>query len=92
MDHWNLIAELTDKNVLGQEGFSNRPPRKTARAILMNEDGKYAIVDIVYLKGMSTFSWLPQYEVGNRFYSFNVLKKEVRTEIGTIIRTYLKSK
>lgn len=58
----------------------------------LNEDGKYAIVDIVYPKGMSTFSWLPQYEVGNRFYSFNVLKKEVRVEIGTIIRTYLKSK
>lgn len=44
MDHWNLIVELTDKNVLGQEGFSNRPPRKTARAILMNEDGKYAVM------------------------------------------------
>ena len=35
---WNLIAELTDKNVLGLDGMSNKVPRKTSRAIVMNED------------------------------------------------------
>lgn len=41
---WKLIAELTDKNVLGLDGMSNKVPRKTSRAIVMNEEGKYAVM------------------------------------------------
>lgn len=41
---WNLIKELTDKNVLGLEGMSNKPPRKTSRAIVINEEGNCAVM------------------------------------------------
>ena len=41
---WKLIGELTDKTVLGLEGLSASEPRKTARAILINEDGKFAVM------------------------------------------------
>ncbi len=41
---WKIIAELTDKNVLGTDGLSNKEPRKKARAVLINEDGKYAVM------------------------------------------------
>lgn len=60
----------------------------------LNEDGKYAILNLEYSNGIrSLLRGLPiPYEEGDIFYSFNVLKKEVRSEIGTIIRTYLKSK
>jgi len=35
---------LTDKNVLGTDGFSQKEPRKKSRAILINAEGKYAII------------------------------------------------
>lgn len=41
---WKVIGELTDKIVLGSEGLSTKEPRKTSRAILINEDGKYAVM------------------------------------------------
>ena len=41
---WNLIAELTDKNLLGLNGMSNKLPRKTSRAIVINEDGNCAVM------------------------------------------------
>ncbi len=39
-----LICELTDKIVLGLEGLSSQPPRLTARGIVRNKDGLYAVM------------------------------------------------
>lgn len=39
-----LIKEITDKEVLGTDGLSSAKPRYTARAILKNEDNKYAVM------------------------------------------------
>lgn len=39
-----LLCELNDKIVLGQDGMSDKPPRLTARAILKNKDGLYAVM------------------------------------------------
>lgn len=44
LNPWNLIAELTDKTVLGLEGMSSKAPRKTARALVINEDGNCAVM------------------------------------------------
>ncbi len=39
-----LICELNDKIILGQDGRSNKEPRLTARAIVKNQDGLYAVM------------------------------------------------
>lgn len=39
-----LLCELNDKIILGQEGMSAQPPRLTARAIVKNRDGLYAVM------------------------------------------------
>lgn len=39
-----LICELTDKIVLGLEGMSSQSPRLTARGIVKNRDGQYAVM------------------------------------------------
>lgn len=39
-----LICELTDKTVLGLDGMSSKPPRLTARAIVQNKEGLYAVM------------------------------------------------
>ena len=38
------ICELNDKIVLGTEGLSTKAPRVTARAIVKNQDGLYAVM------------------------------------------------
>lgn len=38
------ICELNDKIILGQDGLSSRIPRKTARAIVRNREGLYAVM------------------------------------------------
>lgn len=38
------IATLTDREILGLSGLSNAKPRLTARAIVRNEDGEYAVM------------------------------------------------
>ena len=38
------ICELNDKIILGQDGLSSRAPRKTARAIVRNREGLYAVM------------------------------------------------
>ena len=38
------ICELNDKIILGQEGLSSKAPRLTARAIVKNQDGLYAVM------------------------------------------------
>lgn len=44
VNEWKIISKLTDKDVLGTDGLSTKEPRKTSRAILINEDGKYAVM------------------------------------------------
>lgn len=39
-----LICELNDKIILGQDGLSDKVPRLTARAIVQNQDGLYAVM------------------------------------------------
>lgn len=39
-----LICELTDKMVLGLDGMSSQPPRLTARGIIKNNAGLYAVM------------------------------------------------
>ncbi|MBR6726384.1 MAG: GNAT family N-acetyltransferase [Clostridia bacterium] len=39
-----IICELNDKIILGRDELSSRTPRKTARAIVKNSDGLYAIM------------------------------------------------
>jgi len=39
-----LICELNDKIILGQEDLSNKAPRLTARAIVKNASGQYAVM------------------------------------------------
>ena len=39
-----LLAELTDRNVLGLEGTIDMPPRLTSRAILVNREGRIAVI------------------------------------------------
>ena len=38
------ICELNDKIILGQDGLSDKKPRLTARAIVKNRDGFYAVM------------------------------------------------
>ena len=38
------ICELNDKIILGTEGMSTKAPRITARAIVKNQDGLYAVM------------------------------------------------
>ena len=39
-----LICELNDKIILGTDGLSDKTPRLTARAIVRNQDGLYAVM------------------------------------------------
>ena len=39
-----LICELNDRIILGTEGLSAKAPRVTARAIVKNQDGLYAVM------------------------------------------------
>lgn len=44
LNGWKVIGELTDKDVLGTEGLSSREPRRTSRAIVINQEGQYAVM------------------------------------------------
>lgn len=39
-----VICELNDKIILGQDGLSDKVARLTARAIVRNQDGLYAVM------------------------------------------------
>jgi len=39
-----LLADLTDMNILGAPGLSQSPPRITARAVVVRQDGKIAVM------------------------------------------------
>lgn len=38
------LCQLNDKIILGLDGLSHQPPRLTARAIVKNRDGRYAVM------------------------------------------------
>ena len=44
---WPILAELTDKIVLGTDGLCDALPRKTARAIAINDQG---LLEVMYAK------------------------------------------
>jgi len=75
---WKTIAELTDKNVLGLEGRSSKPPRLTSRAIVINEEGKCAVL---YAKKHNLYS-LPGGGIESGEDEVTALIREVEEETG----------
>jgi len=78
LTNWHVIAELTDKNVLGLEGMSNKPPRKTTRAIIVDENGNYAVL---YAKKHDLYS-LPGGGIEEGEDEISALKREIDEETG----------
>lgn len=78
MYEWKIIGELTDKNVLGTDGLSNKKPRKTSRAILINEDGMYAVM---YAKKFNLHS-LPGGGIDDEEDEVSALIREIFEETG----------
>lgn len=75
---WNIIAELTDKNVLGLDGMSNKPPRRTSRAIVFNEEGNCAVL---YAKKYNLYS-LPGGGIEEGEDEVSALVREIEEETG----------
>ncbi len=72
------IAKLTDKNVLGTGGISCAKPRYTARAVLRNSDGKFAIM----LMKKFGFYCLPGGGIDPGENEISALKREILEETG----------
>lgn len=77
---WKHICELNDKVILGQEGRSEKPPRLTARAIVRNRDGLYAVM---YAEKFKLYS-LPGGGVEEGEDILNALRREVYEETGCV--------
>lgn len=75
-----LICELNDKMILGQGGRSNKAPRLTARAIVKNQDGLYAVMYADQFKLHS----LPGGGVEDSEDVLTALRREVYEETGCI--------
>lgn len=84
LTNWHAIAELTDKNVLGLEGMSNKPPRKTTRAIIVDENGNYAVL---YAKKHDLYS-LPGGGIEEGEDEISALKREIDEETGLLVMQY----
>lgn len=74
----NLICELNDKIIFGQEGLSSKLPRLTARAIVRNREGFYAVM---YADKFKLYS-LPGGGVENGEDILEALRREVLEETG----------
>ena len=74
------IKLLTDQEILGIDGLSNRPPRYTARAIVRDERGLYAVM---YAKKFDLYS-LPGGGVEDGEDVLTALRREVYEETGCI--------
>lgn len=80
LNPWKLIAELTDKNVLGLDGMSDKAPRKTSRAIVINEEGKCAVM---YAEKFNLYS-LPGGGIEEGEDEISTLIREIGEETGCI--------
>ena len=80
MNKWKLIGTLTDKEVLGTDGLSTKEPRRTSRAILINEAGQYAVM---YAKKFNLYS-LPGGGIDKGEDEFSALVREVFEETGCV--------
>lgn len=78
MDEWKIIAELTDQNVLGTDGLSRQKPVKKARGILINEEGKYALM---YEKKNDWYA-LPGGAMEENENEVAAIQREIREETG----------
>lgn len=76
------IKTLTDKEILGLEGLSEAKPRLTARAIVRNDDGNYAVM---YSKKYDLYS-LPGGGVEEGEDVLTALRREVLEETGCVCR------
>lgn len=77
------LARLTDREVLGTEGLSYAPPRLTARAILRNAAGLYAVI---YTGGFH-IHMLPGGGVEDSESILSALRREIAEETGCRIAT-----
>jgi len=77
---WKLIGALTDKDILGTDGLSTKEPRRTSRAILINEEGQYAVM---YAKKFNLHS-LPGGGIDNGEDEFSALVREIFEETGCV--------
>lgn len=75
---WKILGNLTDKNVLGTDGLTDKEPRKTSRAIIINEEGKYALL---FAKKFNLYS-LPGGGIDDGEDEESALVREVYEETG----------
>lgn len=73
-----IIGELNDKIILGQDGFSTKPPRITARAIVKNQNDLYAVM---YSHKFKLYS-LPGGGVEADEDILTALRREIYEEVG----------
>ncbi|MBQ7875201.1 MAG: DUF952 domain-containing protein [Oscillospiraceae bacterium] len=73
-----LIAELTDKSVLGIDGISSARPRYTSRALLQNSEGKFAVM----LMKKYGFYCLPGGGIDPGEDEISALRREILEETG----------
>ncbi|MCH5316784.1 MAG: HAD-IIIA family hydrolase [Eubacterium sp.] len=73
-----LICKITDKDLLGTDCLSNAEPRYTARAVLKNDKGQYAVI---YAKKFDHYS-LPGGGIEDGEDRLEALRREVMEETG----------